>query len=172
AVARRARGFDMRILYHDAVPRPDLERELGLVPAEIEPLLRESDFVSLHVPLTPETHHLIGERQLGMMKTTAVLINTSRGPVVDAAALYRALKAGRPAAAALDVTEIEPISADDPLLTLENVTIAPHIASGSSVTRARMADIAVANLLAGLAGQTPPNCLNPAVSGHQRRRRG
>jgi glyoxylate reductase len=171
AVARRARGFEMRILYHDAMPRPDLEQELGLLPTAIEALLREADFVSLHVPLTPQTHHLIGDRELGMMKETAVLVNTSRGPVVDGEALYRALKSGRPAAAALDVTEAEPISPDDPLLSLENVTVAPHIASGSSVTRARMAEMAVENVLAGLAGQTPTNCLNPEVAGHQRSRR-
>jgi len=164
AVARRARGFDMRVLYHDAVPRADLERDLGLERRDLEPLLREADFVSLHVPLLPETHHLIGERQLALMKRSAVLINTSRGPVVDGAALFRALQQGTPAAAALDVTEVEPIEMTDPLLTLENVIVTPHIASGSLVTRSRMAAMAVENVLAGMAGKTPPNCLNPEVS--------
>lgn len=168
AMARRARGFEMRVLYHDAVARPDLEQELGLERVELERLLRASDFVSLHVPLFPETHHLIGARELGMMKDTAVLVNTSRGPVVDGAALYEALKSGRPAAAALDVTEIEPISPEDPLLTLSNLTVTPHIASGSLVTRARMAQMAVDNVLAGMAGRVPPNCLNPDVAAQRR----
>ncbi len=171
AVARRARGFQMRILYFDAVPRPDLEQELGLERVELDRVLQEADFVSLHVPLLPETFHLIGERELGLMKETAVLVNSSRGPVVDGAALYRALRSGRPAAAALDVTEVEPISMDDPLLTLPNVTIAPHIASGSYTTRARMAEMAVENLLAALAGRLPPNCLNPEVVDRRRSRR-
>jgi len=138
--------------------------DLGLERRDLEPLLREADFVSLHVPLLPETHHLIGERQLALMKRSAVLINTSRGPVVDGAALFRALQQGTPAAAALDVTEVEPIEMTDPLLTLENVIVTPHIASGSLVTRSRMAAMAVENVLAGMAGKTPPNCLNPEAS--------
>ena len=170
AVARRARGFDMHVLYHDAVPRPDLEESLGLQRTDLETLLRESDFVSLHVPLFPETHHLISDRQLELMKRTAVLVNTSRGPVVDGAALYRALKAGRPAAAGLDVTETEPISPEDPLLTLPNVIIAPHIASGSFVTRSRMAQMAVDNVLAGMEGRVPPDCLNPQATERHRGR--
>lgn len=168
AVARRAHGFDMRVLYTDAVARPDLEQNLGLQRTSLDSLLREADFVSLHVPLLPETHHLIGARELALMKETAVLVNTSRGPVVDGGALYAALKAGRPAAAALDVTEQEPIAPDDPLLTLPNLIVTPHIASGSFVTRARMADMAVDNLLTGLAGATPPNCLNPEVAARAR----
>jgi glyoxylate reductase len=168
AVARRARGFDMRVLYNDAVARPDLEQSLGLERTSLDALLREADFISLHVPLLPETHHLIGSRELALMKETAVLVNTSRGPVVDGAALYSALQSGRPAAAALDVTEQEPITAADPLLTLPNLIITPHIASGSFVTRARMADMAVDNLLTALAGATPPNCVNPAVAARAR----
>lgn len=168
AVARRGRGFDMRILYHDAVPRPDLEAELGLIPADLDTVLRESDFVSLHVPLLPETHHLIGERELALMKPTAVLVNTARGPVVDGAALARALKVGRPGFAALDVTEQEPIALDDPLLSLPNCIVTPHIASGSFATRAKMASLAVENLLEALAGRTPPTCLNPEAAANRR----
>jgi glyoxylate reductase len=168
AVARRGRGFDMRILYNDAVPRPDLEAELGLIPADLETLLREADFVSLHVPLLPETHHLIGERELALMKPTAVLVNTARGPVVDGAALARALKAGRPGYAALDVTEQEPIALDDPLLALPNCIVTPHIASASFTTRAKMADLAVENVLEALAGRIPPTCLNPEAAANRR----
>ena len=159
-VAKRARGFGMRILYFDHRRRPREERRYGLVPTELDQLLREADFVSLHVPLTSETRHLIGERELSLMKPTAILVNTARGPVVDQQALYRALKKGRITAAALDVTEVEPIPMDDPLLTLDNVIIAPHIASGSVTTRARMASVAADNLLAALRGEEPPNCVN------------
>jgi glyoxylate reductase len=159
-VAKRARGFGMRILYFDHRRRPREERRYGLVPSELDQLLREADFVSLHIPLASETHHLIGERELSLMKPTAILVNTARGPVVDQAALYRVLKDRRIAAAALDVTETEPIPMDDPLLTLENVIIAPHIASASVRTRTRMAATAVDNLLAALRGEEPPNCVN------------
>jgi glyoxylate reductase len=163
AVARRARAFDMRILYADAVPlTPDVERELGATRVELEPLLRQADFVSLHVPLTPETHHLVGAAQLALMKPTAVLVNTSRGPVVDEAALAEALGAGRIFAAGLDVFEREPEVHPD-LLRQENVVLAPHIASGSVRTRSEMSVLAVRNLLAGLAGERPPNLLNPEV---------
>lgn len=161
AVARRAHGFDMRILYVDAIPRPQIEAATGARRVDLDELLRDSDFVTLHVPLLPETHHLIGAAQLATMKPTAVLINTSRGPVVDQAALAAALRAGRPGMAALDVTDPEPIAMDDPLLTLPNVIIAPHIASGSRATREQMAEMAVENLLAGLRGDLPPNCVNP-----------
>jgi glyoxylate reductase len=163
-VAKRACGFGMRILYFDRRRQPREERRHGLVPTELDELLREADFVSLHVPLTSDTRHLIGERELSLMKPTAVLVNTARGPVVDQGALYRFLKERRIAAAALDVTEVEPIPMDDPLLTLENVIIAPHIASASVSTRTRMASLAVDNLLAALRGEEPPNCLNrPAL---------
>jgi glyoxylate reductase len=159
-VAKRGRGFGMRILYFDHRRRPREERRYGLVPTELDLLLREADFVSLHVPLNSDTRHLIGERELSLMKPTAVLVNTARGPVVDQGALYRFLKERRIAAAALDVTEVEPIPMDDPLLTLENVIIAPHIASASVSTRTRMASVAVDNLLAALRGEEPPNCVN------------
>jgi len=159
-VAKRARGFGMRLLYQDHRRRPREERRYGLVHTELDQLLREADFVSLHVPLTDDTRHLIGERELSLMKPTAILVNTARGPVVDQQALYRFLKERRIAAAALDVTEVEPIPMDDPLLTLDNVIIAPHIASASVTTRARMASVAAGNLLTALRGEEPPNCVN------------
>jgi glyoxylate reductase len=163
-VAKRARGFGMRILYFDHRRRPREERRYGLIPTDLDQLLREADFVSLHVPLTSETRHLIGERELSLMKPTAILVNTARGSVVDQRALYRALRKGRITAAALDVTEVEPIPMNDPLLTLDNVIIAPHIASASVATRARMASVAADNLLAALRGDEPPNCVNrPAL---------
>lgn len=159
-VAKRARGFGMRILYQDHRRRPREERRYGLLHTELDQLLREADFVSLHVPLTDDTRHLIGERELSLMKPTAVLVNTARGPVVDQRALYRFLKERRIAAAALDVTEVEPIPMDDPLLTLDNVIIAPHIASASVATRTRMASMAADNLLVALRGEEPPHCVN------------
>jgi glyoxylate reductase len=165
AVARRARAFDMRILYADAVALPaDVERELGATRVELDALLAEADFVSLHVPLTPETHHLIGEPQLARMKRSAVLVNTSRGPVVDEAALAAALRSDQIFAAGIDVFEREPEVHPD-LLGLDNVVLTPHIASGSVRTRSQMCVLAVRNLLAGLAGERPPNLLNPEVMG-------
>jgi glyoxylate reductase len=163
AVARRARGFNMKILYYDVVRREDMERELGVKYVDLETLLKESDFVTIHTPLTPETYHLIGEKQLRMMKKTAFLINTSRGKIVDQKALYKALKEGWIAGAALDVFEQEPIEMDDPLLELENVVLAPHIASASHETRSRMAEIVAENLLAFKRGETPPTLVNKDV---------
>ncbi len=165
AIARRARGFDMRILYTDEIPRPESEAATGARRVDKETLLRESDFVTLHVPLLPETRHYIGAAELRMMKPTAWLINAARGPVVDQRALAEALQAGRPAGAALDVTDPEPILMTDPLIGMSNVIIAPHIASGSLATRSKMADMAVDNLLAGLAGNRPPTCVNPELFG-------
>ena len=163
AVARRGRGFGMRVLYTDAVALPpDVERELGATRAELDELLGEADFVSLHVPLTPETHHLIGPVQLARMKPSAVLVNTSRGPVVDEAALAEALRERRIFGAGLDVFEREPEVHPD-LRLLDNVVLAPHIASGSVRTRSEMSALAVRNLLAGLRGERPPNLLNPDV---------
>jgi lactate dehydrogenase-like 2-hydroxyacid dehydrogenase len=162
-VAKRAQGFDMRVLYHDAEPCTDPEASGWAECVELDDLLREADFVTLHTPLTSETHHLIGRRALGLMKETAVLINTSRGPVVDPAALYRALADGQIACAALDVTEPEPISADDPLLTLDSCLIVPHMASASHSARGAMARLAAENLLAGLRGESLPACVNPEV---------
>jgi glyoxylate reductase len=161
AMARRAHGFAMRILYTDEIPRPEIEAQMGARRVSLEELLRESDFVTLHVPLMPETRHLIGAAQLAMMKPTAILVNTARGPIVDQRALADALRAGHPAIAALDVTDPEPIAMDDPLLSVPNAIIAPHIASGSRATREKMAEIAVDNLLAALRGELPPNCVNP-----------
>jgi len=162
-MAKRARGFDMKVLYYDVAQRePEEEKSLGFeyVPS-LTALLSRADFITLHVSLTPETHHLISTAEFGAMKPTAILINTSRGPVIDQKALYQALKSRRIFAAALDVTEVEPISMDDPLLTLDNIIIAPHIASASVATRTKMATMAAANLVAGLKGEIPPNCVNP-----------
>lgn len=164
-IAKRARGFNMKILYYDVVRRkPEEEKELGLeyVP-NLHDLLSRADFVTIHVPLMAETRHLISTAEFAAMKPTAIFVNTSRGPVVDQKALYQALKSGQIFAAGLDVTEVEPISMDDPLLTLDNITIAPHIASASVATRTKMATMAAANLIAGLKGEMPPNCVNPEV---------
>jgi lactate dehydrogenase-like 2-hydroxyacid dehydrogenase len=166
AVARRAQGFGMRILFHDPANASDPDAEtLRAEPVDFDTLLREADFVSLHVPLNEQTRHLIDSAALARMKPTAILINTARGPVVDPDALYAALKAGTIAGAALDVTEPEPIPSDSPLLGLDNLIIAPHIASASHATRGRMAQMAVDNLLAGLAGRRLPHCVNPEVYG-------
>ena len=163
AVARRAKGFNMRIIYYDIFRREDLERELGLEYKPLEELLKEADYVTLHVPLTKETHHLIGERELDLMKPTAYLINTSRGAVIDQRALYKALKERRIAGAALDVFEKEPIDPDDPLLELDNVVLTPHIGSASVETRKKMAMMAAENLVSVLKGVEPPNLVNPEV---------
>lgn len=163
-MARRGRGFAMRVLYYSRSRKPALERRWGLTFVPLDELLRQSDFVSLHAPLTEETHHLIGERELALMKPTAVLVNTARGPLVDQQALYRALKEGGLAAAALDVTETEPLAQDDPLLTLDNVVITPHIASASIATRSRMAMLAATNLLLALGGRVPKDTVNREVA--------
>lgn len=161
AVARRAQGFNMRVLYYDVMRREDLERQLSLIYTDLDTLLAESDFVSLHAPLTPQTRHIINADSLRKMKPTAILINTARGPLVDSRALYEALRDGVIAYAALDVTDPEPIPMDDPLLTLPNCLIVPHIASASVTTRGRMAELAARNLLAGLRGEVLPTHLNP-----------
>lgn len=164
-IAKRARGFNMNVLYHDVVRNEETERQLGVkYVSELNELLSTSDFISVHVPLLPGTHHLIGAREFALMKPTAVFINTSRGLVVDQKALYEALRLGKIFAAGIDVTEVEPISIDDPLLTLENVVITPHIASASVHTRKNMAMMAAENLLAGLRGEVLPNCVNPEVT--------
>jgi glyoxylate reductase len=163
AVCRRAQGFDMEILYVDPACAPEKGAEVGAVCVDLDTLLREADFVSLHVPLTEETHHMIGSEALHKMKPSAVLINTARGPIVDPEALYRALKEGEIAAAALDVTEPEPLPADHRLLTLPNLIVCPHIASASVVTRSRMAVTAAENLVAALQGERPAHVVNPEV---------
>jgi glyoxylate reductase len=163
AVARRARGFDMRILYTDAVAlSSDVEAELGAQRVDLPQLLREADFVSLHVPLTADTRHLIGAEELAEMKPTAVLVNTSRGPVVDEGALAEALRDGQIFAAGLDVFENEP-AVHPGLLELDNVVLTPHIASASVRTRAEMCEMAVRDHVAGLRGQRPRNLVNPEV---------
>jgi glyoxylate reductase len=163
AVAKRAQGFGMRILYSDVIRNKQAESELGIEYVDMDRLLAESDFLTVHTNLTPETHHLIGQKQFELMKKTAILVNTSRGPIVDNMALYNALRSGRIAYAALDVTEPEPLPADHPLLTLENVIVVPHIASASVATRTKMGLMAADNLIAGLKGEMPPNPVNPEV---------
>jgi glyoxylate reductase len=164
AMARRAKGFGMRIVYHDLqrVSKP-LEAEFDATFMTLEGLLHESDFVSLHTILSPETKGLINAERLGWMKPTAVLVNTARGPVVDSMALVDALKNGTIAAAALDVTDPEPLPADHPLVGLDNCLVVPHIASASRATRGKMAAMAAANLLAGVRGERLPTPVNPEV---------
>jgi len=163
AVARRAKGFNMRILYYDVYQNEQIEKELGIEYTSLENLLKESDFVTVHVPLMPETYHLINEERLRLMKKTACLINTSRGPVIDEKALYKALKEGWIWAAGLDVWEKEPVDPNNPLLKLDNVTAAPHIASGSIETRTKMSVMAAENMIAILEGRVPPNLVNKEV---------
>ena len=163
AVARRAMGFDMRVLYFDPKRQPEAEQACRAEYAGLDTVLKEADFLSIHTVLSKETYHYFDDAKLKLMKPSAVLINTSRGPVVDPAALYRALSTGTIAYAALDVTEPEPIKMADPLLTLDNIIIAPHIASASFTARNKMATMAAANLIAGLKGERLPNCVNPQV---------
>jgi len=162
-VARRAKGFKMKILYYDVIPRPEIEKDFGAQKADLPTLLQESDFVSVHVPLMKETLHLIDEPKLRMMKKTAFLINNSRGPVVDEQALIKALTEGWIAGAALDVFEQEPTPKSNPLLKMENVVVAPHISSSSYETRSRMAEMVAENLVAFLEKKRPPNLVNPDV---------
>lgn len=163
AVARRAKGFDMRVVYVSKHRKPDIERSLDVEFATLAEVLQESDFVTLHTPLTEDTIRLIGEPQFQLMKPSAILINTARGPIVDPNALYRALSTGQIAAAALDVTDPEPIDRQSPLLHLQNLIVTPHIGSASRQTREKMALMAIANLVAGLTGERLPNCVNPEV---------
>ena len=165
-MARRARGFGMRILYQDVHPATaEDEAQLGARRVEMDELLSESDFISLHVNLTDETHHLIDADALRAMKPTAVLVNTSRGPVVDPDALESALRGGEIFAAGLDVTDPEPLPSDHPLVALPNCIVVPHIASASRVTRGKMAAMAAANLLSGVRGERLPTPINPEVYG-------
>lgn len=163
AVARRARGFDMKILYQSrSRMTPEQEKELGATYVSLDELLRESDFVSLHPNMTPETHHMIGAREFGLMKPTAYVINTSRGPVIDEKALVKALQSGRIAGAGLDVFEREPY-VEPELLTMENVVLTPHLGSAVLEVRDQMANVVVDNIEALLAGKPLPNCVNPQV---------
>jgi glyoxylate reductase len=162
AVALRARAFGMKVVYYDSA---HVMPEAGDRPSPLDDLLRQSDIVSIHANLTPETHHLISDRELALMKPTSWLVNTARGPVVDQAALVRALNGSVIAGAALDVLEIEPPPPGDPILSAPNVRILPHIGSATVETRAAMLEMAVQNLLAVLARERPPSCVNPEVLG-------
>jgi glyoxylate reductase len=163
AVAKRAKGFNMRVLYHNRSRDNDAENELGVEYVSLETLLQTSDFVSLHLNYSPEAYHLINESKLALMKPEAILINTARGAVIDADALYNALINKQIAGAALDVFNPEPIPTDHPLLTLPNVVITPHIASASKKTRIEMAYISVENATRGLQGKPLKYCANPTV---------
>lgn len=161
AVARRARGFNMPVLYYSGSAKPEFEAECKATRVELDTLLKNSDFVSLHVPLNDKTRLLINAERLALMKTSAYLINNARGPVVDEKALYSALISGRLAGAALDVFANEPTPANNPLLQLPNVVAAPHISSASFATREKMAEMVAENLLAFFAGKEPPDLVNP-----------
>ena len=164
AVARRAKGFNMKILYFDVNRIPlDLEKELNAEFCSLERLLKESDFITLHVPLNKSTYHMIGENELRLMKPTALLINTSRGAVIDEKALIKALKEKWIAGAALDVFEKEPIDEDNPLLSMDNVVLTPHIASATHEARSKMAEVSAKNLLSVLRGEMPQFLVNPEV---------
>src|SRR5438552_10396155 len=163
AVARRAAGFNMHVVFYDSEPIPEqVIKDLGVIRMPLDELLRTSDFISLHVPLFPETHHLLNDRTFGLMKPTCIVINTSRGPVVDEKALVRAVRAQKIAGAGLDVFEREP-DIEPELFELENVVLAPHIASASHETRLKLCMMAADNLLAVLKGLRPPNLVNPEV---------
>jgi glyoxylate reductase len=159
AIAKRAQGFDLRVFYHS----PNAGPAYGAKPVDLDTLLRESDFVSINVPLKPETHHLVNAEFLAKMKPNAILVNTARGGVLDQVALYYALKSNQIFAAALDVTDPEPLPMDSPLLALENCIIVPHLGSASRRTRDMMSLLSAQNLVAGLKGERLPNCVNPEV---------
>jgi glyoxylate reductase len=160
AVLRRGRGFDMQLLYHNRRPSTELEAETGASYRSLNDLLSEADFVVVTVPLSAETRGMFSTEQFALMKPTSVFVNVARGPIVDEAALYKALQSGKPWAAGLDVFETEPIGADHPLLTLPNVVATPHVGSGTVRTRVRMATTAATNLVAALTGQPVPNPVN------------
>lgn len=160
AVARRARGFDLRLIAYSPHCPPEEAHALGVELVELDYLLSEADYVSIHTPLNERTRHLINRKTLAQMKPSAILINTARGGVVDQHALYEALQAGKLRGAGLDVTDPEPIPLDDPLLGLPNIVILPHIGSASQRTRDRMAMMAADNLIAGVTGQPLPTQVN------------
>lgn len=166
AVARRVTGFGMKVAYNDAIRNEAAEKEDGIEFKPLDELLSMADFLTIHVPLTPETRHSIGGREIAMMKRSAFLINTSRGPVVNEKALTSALLRGKIAGAALDVFEKEPVGPANPLMRLSNVILLPHIASASVETRTSMAELAARNILAALDGKTPPNLVNREVLDH------
>lgn len=163
AVARRASGFDMKVIYYDFVRQEELERQFGYQFVDLDTLLEQSDFVSLHVPLLPETQGMIGAAQLAKMKPTAFLINAARGPIVDERALIKALREGRIAGAGLDVFEQEPVDPENPLLKMDNVVVVPHVGSATIATRRAMAALAVDNVVAVLQGRPPLTPVNPEV---------
>jgi glyoxylate reductase len=164
-IAKRASGFEMKVIYYDVYRMsPEDEAAYHLTYMPMDEVLQEADFVSVHTPYMPSTHHLIGERELHLMKPTAILINTARGPIVDEKALANALQSGTIAGAGLDVFENEP-AVEPALLTMENVVLLPHIASASLKTRTLMATMASENIVAHFHGQKPPNIVNPEVLG-------
>lgn len=170
AMAKRAGGFDMRVLYYDQYRRQDLEETMGITYVDMDTLLRESDFVSIHTDLNATTRHMFNAEAFGKMKSSAILINSARGPIIDPDALYVALYSGRIRAAAVDVTEPEPILMDSPLLTLPNFLVVPHIASATIATRGKMAEIAAKNLIAGVNGEKLLAPVNPEVYEHEIRK--
>lgn len=163
AMAKRASGFDMRVLYYDQYRREDLEKSMGVTYVDMDTLLRESDFVSIHTDLNAGTRQLFNAAAFSKMKSSAILINSARGPIIDPNALYDALSSGKIRAAALDVTDPEPINMDSPLVNLPNCLIVPHIASATIATRGKMAEIAAKNLIAGVRGERLPAPVNPEV---------
>ena len=162
-VAHRGLGFHMKVIYHDAIRRESLEQQFGYTFVDLDTLLRESDFISLHVSLSPETKHLIGEAELAKMKPTAILVNASRGGVIDEQALVKALQEGKLAGAGLDVFEKEPVDPENPLLAMENVVVTPHIGSATLATRQAMSQLAADNVVAVLSGKPPLTPVNPEV---------
>jgi len=163
AVARRAKGFEMNIIYHDTKRFPEIEEETGARKVDFQTLLKASDFITIHTGLNESTHDMFGREQFEKMKSSAILINTARGPIINSRDLYLALKNCVIRGAALDVTDPEPIPKDDPLLMLSNCLIVPHIASASLETRTKMALLAAGNILSGLSGEPLPNCINPDI---------
>jgi glyoxylate reductase len=165
AVARRAQGFGMRLLYHSRSRKAEVEFALGCAYRSLDDLLAESDFLSLHVALKPETRHILNAGALAKMKASAVVVNTGRGGLIDQAALIAAVREGRIAGAGLDVTDPEPPAPDDPILHTPGIFVTPHIGSASHVARGGMTRVCVRNLVAVLTGRRPPNCVNPEVFG-------
>ena len=162
-VAKRPKGFNMKVIYFDEFRNTEMEKKLGLSYVSLNEVLSRSDFVSVHVPLMPQTQHMIGQKEFDLMKESAFFINSSRGPVIDEKALINALKAGKIRGAGLDVWDPEPPSVDNPLLKMDNVVTLPHIASASVETRTRMIEMAINNLKAILNGRIPPNLVNKDV---------
>jgi glyoxylate reductase len=163
AVARRAQGFNMKLLFYDVLRNPEQEKKHGLAFAPLDTLLQKSDYVSIHVPLLPQTRHFISERELNLMKDTAFLINTSRGPVVNEKDLIKALQTRKIRGAGIDVWDPEPPQVNNPLLSMDNVVALPHIASASIETRSLMIQMAIDNLKCILQGKIPPNLVNKEV---------